>query len=292
MSGDPIPKIVHLPDTLDVWAFSDVHGMAKAFAVALQKADLISTEGHWLAPPATALIGVGDYIDRGPDSAGVIRLLKSLAVEASARGDGSCVIAVRGNHEQILSCALSGDRSWWWNWLLNHGQETLASFDIVPPTSLYAEPEEYLSALREKAPTLTRWLAGLPDAVRWRDTLFVHGGLVPGAGYADWKGDGFPHLWVRDEWMAECRSGLGLADDPAYAAYGVRRVVFGHTPQIDLTTFHHAQALCLDTNACGFAFPYPWPSLLSIVHIPPDGSFSTVESVQVDGRRFDMAPKQ
>jgi hypothetical protein len=39
-----------------------------------------------------------------------------------------------------------------------------------------------LAALEERAPWLRSWLERLPDAARWRDVLFVHGGLVPAAG--------------------------------------------------------------------------------------------------------------
>ena len=93
-----------------VWAFSDIHGVRSGLLAALVEAGIADIDGAWIAPPGTALVGLGDYIDRGTDSAGLVALLASLQREASAAG--SRVVLVRGNHEQMLIDVLLGDEAW------------------------------------------------------------------------------------------------------------------------------------------------------------------------------------
>ena len=68
--------------------------------VALREAGIVDQDLHWSAPAGTALVGCGDYLDRGADSRGVVALLRRLQGEAAAAG-GVAVLA-RGNHEHLL----------------------------------------------------------------------------------------------------------------------------------------------------------------------------------------------
>ena len=79
-------RLPHLPDDWTVWAFTDSHGVTSALRSALHEAGLIDDEGHWAAPSCTALVGCGDYIDRGGDIAGTVALLRRLEREAAAAG--------------------------------------------------------------------------------------------------------------------------------------------------------------------------------------------------------------
>jgi len=78
-----------IPDDWTVWAFTDTHGMLGGLTASLRRAGLVDRDSHWIAAKETALVGVGDYIDRGPDSAGVVDLLSRLSAEAAAAGYGS-----------------------------------------------------------------------------------------------------------------------------------------------------------------------------------------------------------
>ena len=103
--------------------------------------------------------------------------------------------------------------------------------------------------LESCAPGLFAWLDRLPHAVRWRDVLFVHGGLPPGRAPEDLGATTDEHLWIRS----------GFFDTPwdegefdVYRAAGIDRVVFGHTPQwAGPTLFHEGHSLDIDTNAVG-----------------------------------------
>ena len=140
-----------VPDDWTVWAFTDIHAIVDGLTKALSEAGLATADGHWKAPAKTALIGVGDYIDRGPDSAPVVDLLRRLSLEASAAGGR--VVLVRGNHEHMLSDVLRGDREWQASWLANGGRALLSSYGLGEASVDRRVP----AALRARAPDLLPW---------------------------------------------------------------------------------------------------------------------------------------
>ena len=238
-------RLPHVPDDWVVWAFSDAHGVTSGLVAALQEARLVDVEARWVAPPKTALIGCGDYLDRGGDIPGLVAMLRRL--EAEAAQAGSAVVLARGNHEIMPLMARDGALEWLETWLEYGGRETVGAYSCGDP-----DPErgpELLEAMESCAPGLFAWMASLPQAVRWRDVLFVHGGLAPGHSLDDLGVTTDEHLWVRS----------GFFDTPwdsgafeAYQAAGIERVVFGHTPQWSGPTFHHeGHSLGIDTNAVG-----------------------------------------
>jgi hypothetical protein len=103
------------------WIVGDVHGMLRSLerlVAAVRAAD-----------PAARLIFAGDYVNRGPDSRGVIDLLLSLA----AGGAGAAARFVRGNHDDVFDQVLSGEnftgetgldnRAAAFQWFMQHGLE-------------------------------------------------------------------------------------------------------------------------------------------------------------------------
>lgn len=238
-------RLPHLPDDWAVWAFSDAHGVTSGLLAALREAGLVDAGARWIAPAKTALVGCGDYLDRGGDIAGLVELLQRL--EAAAGAAGGAVVLARGNHEAMPLYAHDGAPEWVETWLEYGGIETVEAFGCPAPDT--DRPEDVLACMAEGNPKLLDWLRSLPQAVRWRDVLFVHGGLAPGHGLDDLGLTTDEHLWVRS----------GFFDTPwdsgafdAYQRAGIERVVFGHTPQWDGPTFHHeGHSLGIDTNAVG-----------------------------------------
>ncbi len=116
-------------------------------------------------------------------------------------------------------------------------------------SSAAADPTRMMATLETCAPGLFDWFDSLAHAVRWRDVLFVHGGLAPGHSPDDLGVTTEEHLWVRSGYFdAPWES----AEFEAYRAAGIERVVFGHTPQWDGPTLHHeGRSLGIDTNAVG-----------------------------------------
>ncbi|HEX3656768.1 MAG TPA: metallophosphoesterase family protein [Pirellulales bacterium] len=92
-------------------AIGDIHGCLVAFDALL--AAIGPTTDDWL-------VTLGDYVDRGPDSCGVMERLVELA-------SGGRLIAVRGNHEEMMLDART-DPMIYGQWLQYGGQNTLDSY--------------------------------------------------------------------------------------------------------------------------------------------------------------------
>jgi serine/threonine protein phosphatase 1 len=203
-----------VPDGCVVYAIGDVHG----------RADLLDAlHGAIVADAATraatrrVLVWLGDYVDRGPDSRGVIdRLL--------APPTGFETVALLGNHEQFMLDFLE-DPSMGPHWMMNGGAETLTSYGIALMDGCYfrADRWEALSrALRDALPVPHRRLLDrLRPSHREGDYLFVHAGIRPGTPLDEQALDDL--LWIRGEFL------FSEADHGAI-------VVHGHTisdePQI------------------------------------------------------------
>ncbi len=161
------------------------------------------------------LIFLGDYVDRGPNSKGVVdKLIQGFAPPYSA-------ICLKGNHEELLLSFL-GDPSTGSNWLRNGGEAALSSYGVdleVAPDTFW-DDEEVL----KKAAKLFR--AALPEShlqfyrelkLSWRagDYFFAHAGVRPNERLDRQSEEDL--LWIRNEF-------LNSKDD-----FGAV-VVHGHTP--------------------------------------------------------------
>jgi serine/threonine protein phosphatase 1 len=192
-----------LPAGQRVYAIGDVHGCADRLDVlhGLIRDDLAARP---VAEPT--LVHLGDYIDRGEDSAGVLaRLVRGWPAEPAPR-----VVNLLGNHEAMLLAALDlGDRESILHWLSNGGANTLASFDLSPrsPAAEWRAriPAEQMALLR-----------GLAPFHRQGGYLFVHAGLRPGVPMQQQTLEDM--LWIREPFLSF------LGELP-----GV--VVHGHTPE-------------------------------------------------------------
>ena len=128
-------------------AISDIHGCLKSFKSLLYKIIFTKNDELYL---------LGDYIDRGPDSKGVIDYIWQLQYE------GYFIHCLRGNHEQMLLDSFGGgDELELWQ---NHGgNDTLRSFGVETVENI---PEEYL-----------KWIDDLPYFVELDEYILVHAGL-------------------------------------------------------------------------------------------------------------------
>ncbi len=137
------------------YAIGDVHGCAALLDALLERiADHAGDRAH-------RLVFLGDYIDRGPDSAGVLHTISRLAWAEPDR-----VTCLMGNHERMLLDALHTPQAAE-RWLYNGGDATLASFGAHEAADLPRDTLDWIEAL----PTLHG------DAAHW----YVHAGFRPGA---------------------------------------------------------------------------------------------------------------
>lgn len=141
------------------------------------------------------LVFLGDYIDRGPESAGVVRYMLSLQADAPHH-----VIALKGNHEAWALAVLDGVLPAA-GWLDNGGAATLSSYGASDVAEL---PKAHLD-----------WMRSLPLTYDDGRRLFVHAGVNPRKPLD--AQDDHDLIWIREPFLGANRD------------YG-RLIVHGHTP--------------------------------------------------------------
>lgn len=123
-----------------------------------------------------ALIFLGDYIDRGENSAKVLTILQALQDSLWP----SDVICLKGNHEVMMLEFLDAPEDAGAFWLKNGGAYTLASFGIHPPAPTPAALCGARNALRSAMSCKTEaWLRALPLSYSSGNVFMVHAGANP-----------------------------------------------------------------------------------------------------------------
>lgn len=204
--GAPAARRARIPDGARVYAVGDIHGRLDCLLAmeALITADLAAQP-----IPHPIVILLGDYVDRGPDSRGV---LQHLLADMS----GIERHLLRGNHEDMLANVLA-DPGLMPAWQEIGGTETLLSYGVDPPTLRHAEDAAQTSAALARAmPTAhLALLERLETVLVVGDYCFVHAGLRPGVPLERQRPSDL--LWIRDEFLDHTGS------------HGCV-VVHGHTP--------------------------------------------------------------
>ncbi len=123
----------------------------------------------------TALVFLGDLIDRGPDSRGVIERLRNYCHERLKP------YFLAGNHEEVLLRLLNGERGILTSWLKYGGTQCLASYGFDPAKLDVRDERAALSAIKQVIPeTHVNFISSFADTLRFGDYLFVHAGIRPG----------------------------------------------------------------------------------------------------------------
>ena len=164
------PAPGRLPPGRRVYAIGDIHGCAE------QLANLHAAIAEDLAarPVASALLlHVGDYVDRGVDSRGVIERLAG-----GSPIPGTEMVNLMGNHENTMIDALSGERAAATDWLFAGGRPSLKSYGVDPDSPR----ETWRSQIPEAH---MAFLKGLKLMHREGGYAFVHGGVRPGVPLED-----------------------------------------------------------------------------------------------------------
>ncbi len=149
----------------------DIHGRADLLA---QMLEALADDG---LDQATDWVFVGDYIDRGPQSAQVLEILHELQTRQPDR-----ITCLLGNHERMMLDFLDDPMRNADLWLRNGGLETLASFSIgrVHAASEKARKQALAEALRAAlTPPVEAWLRALPVIWRSGSLAVVHANADP-----------------------------------------------------------------------------------------------------------------
>jgi serine/threonine protein phosphatase 1 len=168
------------------------------------------------------VVFLGDYLDRGPDPAGVVAWVRALAARGPAK-----VIALRGNHEDAWLQVVDHG---WPEFILPRGNgclETYRSFVGRPPPAAdeMTSAEDMRGMLDGKflpADVIT-WMRELPFHFENDHAIYVHAGIKR-------EGGGFPH----PSQVMPQRALLWLRDRDFFENYRGKLIVFGHTTTLTL----------------------------------------------------------
>jgi serine/threonine protein phosphatase 1 len=167
-------RLASTPPQATIFAVGDVHGRLDLLEAFTRQVAHSASQGSDNGVRTTAVF-LGDYIDRGPASAGVISHLIAF------RDRAVCETAfLRGNHEQILLDLIDGEEHSA-RWLDFGGLETLKSYGLTPSQAARSRRVEDLRRIANAA-LPPEHLAFLRETELYRkmgDYLFVHAGLRP-----------------------------------------------------------------------------------------------------------------
>lgn len=193
----------HAPNGVRLYAVGDIHGRLDLFDELLRRIEA----DHAAAPPAAAeIICLGDYIDRGPQSAQLLdRLLAGPPPWATWTH-------LRGNHEQVLLDIFDEPMreardSGIAQWLRFGGVDTLLSYGAGPAVAAGGDPWATADFMHGHISRAHRaLLRAMPLSARRGDYLFVHAGIRPGRAFDDQCADDL--LWIREEFL-DCPDDFG-----------------------------------------------------------------------------------
>jgi serine/threonine protein phosphatase 1 len=182
------------------WVIPDIHGCSKTLRALFEYYIIPSKEDE--------LYFLGDYIDRGPDSRGVLDFIMGLQEQ------GFKIHAIKGNHEESCVNACREEKNLGRNflgmrkrniskmaWRQYGGKETMENFGIQD--------------LNDMPPKYPEWMDRLPVFIELQDYLLVHAGLD--FSLSEPMSDEYSMLWLRDI-------------DPQPEKIGGRILVHGHVP--------------------------------------------------------------
>jgi hypothetical protein len=199
----PVPA---LPNGIRIYAVGDIHGRTDLLAKLLCG---ISADCRRRTIERAVTVFIGDYIDRGPASRGVLDLLVRWRRENEA-------VFLRGNHETFLPRFLADSR-FLDEWRQYGGLETLLSYGLKP--TINPDRHEQVRLADELANVIPSqhidFLKSLHLSFCCGDFLFVHAGIRPGVPIHEQTEDDL--LWIRGEFLAH--------EHPFE-----RFIVHGHTP--------------------------------------------------------------
>lgn len=212
-----------VPEGKRVYAVGDVHGRLDLFDKLLAR--LETDRRRW--PGGAEVVLLGDYVDRGPDSAAVLDRL------SAGMPDWADWTLLRGNHEQAMLDSIDGDRRALRAWLDYGGRETLRSYGAPARVSLGNDDEAIVAELHARVPAAhIDLLRRLELTRRIGDYLFVHAGIRPGVALEAQEPRDL--LWIRSEFL-DSRNDHGCV------------VVHGHSITREVT--ERANRIGIDTGA-------------------------------------------
>jgi len=212
-----------LQDATRLYVVGDIHGRLDCLddLLARIEADRAGYEGP------VEYIFLGDLIDRGPDSAGVVSRLLALSQAATPTR------VLMGNHEEVMLVAMSGDRGALAMFERIGGRATMRSYGIDLAAYDAMAIDDRITALARAVPEEhLAFVSAFQDAIVIGDYRFVHAGVRPGVDFDRQKTADL--RWIRSEFLDHDAPFDGM-------------IVHGHTVTEDVT--RRTNRIGIDTGA-------------------------------------------
>lgn len=206
-----------------LYAIGDIHGRLDLLE---QLLGLIAADCLARGPMDTRLIFLGDLVDRGPDSRGVVERVMALVRQEGA-------LCLKGNHEELFLHAAYGDERVIPTFRRAGGAQTLASYGLAQGMFTEMADADVARWMLANIPRAhVDFLDDLPDSEVIGDYLFVHAGIRPGVPIAAQSAADL--RWIRREFLDHERA-------------HPKMVVHGHsiTPEVD----ERSNRIGIDTGA-------------------------------------------
>ncbi len=185
----PAPRGASVPAGERVYAIGDIHGRCDLFNALI---GAIDADDAARGSARTTVVLLGDLIDRGPDSAGVIAAARAWQARRKVR-------ILMGNHEEMFLGALAKLD------VLRHflrfgGRETVLSYPVDRDAYNSATLEQTQALIAAAVPAADlEFIGGFEDTVVIGDYLFVHAGIAPGVALDDQEVHNL--RWIRHEFL-------------------------------------------------------------------------------------------
>ena len=188
--GNSAASGARMPDGQRAYAIGDIHGRLDLFGPLIAAIEADDAEA---APARTTMILLGDLVDRGSDSAGVLARARQWQEQREVR-------ILAGNHEEMfLKSFTSID-------ILRHflrhgGRETLLSFGVDKAAYNSATIEDVQALMNVHVPAAERaFIEGFEDMIAIGDYLFVHAGVDPELPIDEQKPSDL--RWIREPFLS------------------------------------------------------------------------------------------
>ncbi|WP_296674841.1 metallophosphoesterase family protein [Novosphingobium sp.] len=198
----PAPTV---PAGQRIYAVGDIHGRRDLFDALVGAIE--TDDAKRSRDGETTIILLGDLVDRGPDSAGVIDAARCLQQRRPVR-------ILMGNHEEMMLQSF-GSSEILREFLRFGGRETVLSYGVQPADYHAADLEQTRRLMDCHIPPTDRaFIAGFEDSISVGDYVFVHAGVRPGVPLCDQQQSDL--RWIRSQFL-EQEEGFGAV------------IVHGHT---------------------------------------------------------------
>ncbi len=166
-----LPKFdAPLAPDVPFYAVGDIHGCDSLLEKLFER---FAQEAH----PTARLVCVGDYVDRGEESAQVLKRLHAMQT-----GSGGMMVCLMGNHERMLLEFLDNPTKYGVRWLRNGGLQTLASYRLpaVAESAGEAAWQDLRDRLKDQiGDEIENWLRSLPLHWQTGNVAVTHAGADP-----------------------------------------------------------------------------------------------------------------